>query len=390
MTTTKTDAAPEGGLDIDSLCAAAAARAGHDDFGTNWREGLEQLAVSANALNLDAASYQGMVAQISAFLDARLLAHKGFAENPGYSTVTIRQPIIIAGLVRSGTTILHKLLSIDPQFQVPEHWLTMAPMPRPPRDTWAENPIYRKLAGILDAQMEISPELIEHHNQAADEADETLLLQSQTFCSNIFPSAFGVPDYDRWFRSVDERPYFRYVADVLRLIGMNEPDRRWLTKNPTDLFSLDSVLDVFPDALIVQTHRDPVQSIPSVAGTIRSVRRIFLPGEPDKAAIGTREAEFWAEALRRAQETRQRREIHAIDIEFGDFMRDQIGVVRRIYDHFGLTLSPQTEEAMQDWLAAHPRQSKSLQRVAPEEYGLTAEGLAETFADYRRARCYAG
>lgn len=389
MTTSTTDTALADGLDADSLCAAAAARAGHDDFGSNWREGLDHLVASANALDLDAASYQGMAAQIGAFLDARLLAQKGFAENPGYRNVEIRQPLIIAGLVRSGTTILHKLLSIDPQFQVPEHWLTMAPMPRPPRDTWAGNPIYRKLAGILDEQMEISPELVEHHNQAADEADETLLLQSQTFCSNIFPSAFGVPDYDRWFRSVDERPYFQYVADVLRLIGLNEPHRRWLTKNPTDLFSLDCVLDVFPDALIVQTHRDPVQSIPSVAGTIRSVRRIFLPGEPDKAAIGTREAEFWAEALRRAQEARQRREVNAIDIEFGDFMRDQMGVVRRIYDHFGLALAPQTEEAMQNWLAAHPRQSKSLQRVAPQEYGLTSEGLAETFADYRRSRGYA-
>lgn len=389
MTTSTTDTALASGLDADSLCAAAAARAGHDDFGSNWREGLDHLVASANALDLDAASYQGMAAQIGAFLDARLLAQKGFAENPGYRNVEIRQPLIIAGLVRSGTTILHKLLSIDPQFQVPEHWLTMAPMPRPPRDTWAGNPIYRKLAGILDEQMEISPELVEHHNQAADEADETLLLQSQTFCSNIFPSAFGVPDYDRWFRSVDERPYFHYVADVLRLIGLNEPHRRWLTKNPTDLFSLDCVLDVFPDALIVQTHRDPVQSIPSVAGTIRSVRRIFLPGEPDKAAIGTREAEFWAEALRRAQEARQRRKVNAIDIEFGDFMRDQMGVVRRIYDHFGLALAPQTEEAMQNWLAAHPRQSKSLQRVAPQEYGLTSDGLAETFADYRRSRGYA-
>lgn len=389
MTTSTTDTALASGLDADSLCAAAAARAGHDDFGSNWREGLDHLVASANALDLDAASYQGMAAQIGAFLDARLLAQKGFAENPGYRNVEIRQPLIIAGLVRSGTTVLHKLLSIDPQFQVPEHWLTMAPMPRPPRETWAGNPIYRKLAGILDEQMEISPELVEHHNQAADEADETLLLQSQTFCSNIFPSAFGVPDYDRWFRSVDERPYFHYVADVLRLIGLNEPHRRWLTKNPTDLFSLDCVLDVFPDALIVQTHRDPVQSIPSVAGTIRSVRRIFLPGEPDKAAIGTREAEFWAEALRRAQEARQRRKVNAIDIEFGDFMRDQMGVVRRIYEHFGLALAPQTEEAMQDWLGAHPRQSKSLQRVAPQEYGLTAEGLAETFADYRRSRGYA-
>ncbi|HEY6870707.1 MAG TPA: sulfotransferase [Novosphingobium sp.] len=374
--------------DIDDLCAAAAARVGYGEFGDNWREGLEQLVGSVNSMGLPAASCEGIATQIGAFLDARLHAQRGFAEHPGYKDVAIRRPMIIAGLVRSGTTVLHKLLSIDPQFQAPEHWLIMAPMPRPARSTWPSNPIYRRLAGILDSQMEISPELIEHHGQAVDEADETLLLQCQTFCANMFPSAFGVSDYDRWFRSVDERPYLRYVADVLRLIGLNEPERRWLTKNPTDLFSLDAVLDVFPDAMIVQTHRDPVQSIPSVAGTIRSVRRLFLEGEPDCAEIGQREAEFWAEALRRAQQTRERTGVDAIDIEFRDFMADQLGVVRQIYQHFDLTLSPETEQAMQRWLDAHPRRSTSLQRVAPEEFGLTAGGLAQKFGEYRALRGY--
>jgi hypothetical protein len=375
-------------LEATWLRDAAARRGGHDDFGSGWEEGLDVLVNAIRKLDMPPVAQAGAAKHLGMFLDARLTARKGLKENPGYRDVAIRQPIIIAGLVRSGTTALHKLLSMDPNFQVPEHWLTMAPMPRPPRSQWADIPSYRVLSGHMDSQLQISPELKEHHIMAVDEAEETLFIQAQTFCSNMFPSMYDAPDYDRWFRATDERPHYRHVADVLRLIGLHEPERRWLLKNPTDLYSLGAVLDVFPDALVIQTHRDPVQSIPSVASTILSGRRMVQCMEPNADRIGDREAEFWAEALRRAAQARSRTGTRAIDIEFSAFMTDQLGTIKRIYSHFGLPLAPETEARMQRWLAANPRRSAALQRVAPEEFGLTAAGLKSIYADYRLQHGY--
>ena len=120
-----------------------------------------------------------------------------------------------------------------------------------------------------------------------------------------------------------------------------------------------------------------------------SGRRTVDPREPDGNQIGARETQFWAEALRRAEESRARTKVPAIDVEFNEFLADQIGTVRRIYDHFGLILSHDAETRMHTWLARNPRRSTSLQRVAPEEFGLTAERLKATFAHYRALRGYA-
>lgn len=376
-------------LDADRLKQDAVGRIGHDDFGTGWEEGYDLLLSALHKLDMSLSSAQRAARQIGVFLDARLYANRGFAQYPQALDVPIVKPIVIAGLVRSGTTVLHKILSLDPQFQAPQHWLTMAPMPRPPVSEWRSVSAYRNLAGLVEDNLEISPELIEHHGISVDDAEETLFIQAQTFCSNIYPSMYDVPDYDRWFQSTDERPHYRYIAKILKLIGANEPEKRWLLKNPTDLFSLDAVLDTFSDAMVIQTHRDPIQSVPSVCGTILSGRRMVQDEPQDPARLGARESRFWADALRRAEDARTKHNPPAIDIEFHSFMADQLGTVRQIYDHFGLTLSAESEGRMQAWLDANPRRSASLQRVAPEEFGLTHARLADQYADYRSKRGYA-
>lgn len=373
---------------LDRMIATARAHVGLTDLGTGWEEGFTRLLADLDRLALPPDAAERTARKIGSLLEARLRAEQGWKAHPDCLHAPIVRPVIIAGLVRSGTTALHKLMAMDPQFQVPEYWLNFAPMPRPPRDQWIASPIYRQLAGYLDEQIGDAPELKTDHDQAIDDAEESIYILAQNFVHNLFASLWDLPGYDAWYRTQDETPNYRRLADVLRLIGKGD-SRRWLLKNPTDLFSLDAVLNVFPDALVVQTHRDPVQAIPSVCGLLWGARRAMSGPDSDPRRIGPRESSFYAEALDRASTARMRAPEQFVDVEFREFVGDQLACVRMIYDRFGLGLTPEVEARMQRWLSANPRRSSSLQRRDPEEFGLTAAGLTRDYAHYRAARGYA-
>ena len=381
-------------LTSDALMAASAARTGLDDFGLSevggdgFREGLDRLLADIRKLDLSTDYQEATAWQLGSFLDARARAvHglKGLAGGPR----PIRQPLIIAGLVRSGTTALHQLLSMDPQFQGPEHWLTMVPMPRPARDDWDQVPEYRAIAERMAAYVAAAPEMADDHMMSAEGVEESLFILAQSFASNMFPSMWQVPDYDRWYQSRPDTDSYRWLARVLGLIGAND-DRRWLLKNPTDLFSLAEVLEVFPDALVVQTHRDPVAAIPSIASLIHASRRVFSGDRADPTEVGQREALFWRDALEKAHAVRSTSKARFVDVEFSHFVTDQMATVRNIYDSFGLELTAETEAAMQGWLDAHPRRTGgSGPRYRAADFGLTEDGLRAVYADYRARRGYA-
>jgi hypothetical protein len=372
----------------DAMLAAACARTGLDDFGDPaFREGLERLLAGIAALDLAPGYVAASAAQIGGFLDARLMAVEGWKTNPACLASPIERPLIIAGLVRSGTTALHQLLSLDPQFQGPEHWLTMAPMPRPARRDWVRTLQYPAIADRMAAYVAAAPEISDDHMMTAEGVEESLFILAQSFASNMWPSMWEVPDYDAWYRGRDDAGSYRYLADVLRLIGHGD-DRRWLLKNPTDLYSMAELLSVFPDAMIVQTHRDPVAAMPSIASLIHASRRVFMGDRADPIAVGRREEAFWATALARAEAAREKAPGQFCDVEFKSFVADQMATVRAIYDYFGLVLSDHAAAAMRNWLDAHPRRAAPGPRYRPETYGQTAEGLARIFAAYRAARGY--
>lgn len=376
-------------LTPDAMLAASIARTGLSDFGDpGFREGLDLLLSDIRALELDPACVAVTAWRIGQSLDTRALAIKGLQERPDVLDTPIKAPIIIAGLVRSGTTALHLLMSLDPQFQGPEHWLTVYPMVRPPRHVWDDIPEYRTEKASLDAYLRASPESADDHMMTAEGIEESLFILGSTFASNMWPSMWDVPNYDRWYRARDDSDSYRWLADVLRLIGAGD-DRRWLLKNPTDLFSLQEVLNAFPDAKIIQTHRDPVDTTPSVSNLIFSARRAFCADKAERADVGRREAEMWAQALERAEAVRAGSDNQFVDVEFRDFTRDQMATIRAIYEQFGLTLTEEVEAAMQAWLDAHPHKPSTGPKHKPEDFGLTSEGLEQRFVAYRTRRGYA-
>ncbi|GLS98653.1 sulfotransferase [Sphingobium jiangsuense] len=376
-------------LTPEAMLAASTARTGLADFGDEgFREGLDLLLADIRALDLDPACVAASAFRIGQSLDTRALAVKGLKRHPELLDQPVRAPVIIAGLVRSGTTALHLLLSLDPQFQGPEHWLTVYPMPRPAREDWDAIREYRAEKAALDAFLAAAPEAAADHMMTAEGIEESLFILGASFASNMWPSMWDVPRYDAWYQGRDDSDSYRWLADVLRLIGAGDR-RRWLLKNPTDLFSLREVLTVFPDATVIQTHRDPVEAMPSVSNLIYAARRAFCGAKADPAAVGRRETAIWAEALERAHAVRSASANRFIDVDFRDFTGDQMGTIRRIYDALDLELTAETEGAMRAWLDAHPRRSGGGgPKHRPEDFGLTRAGLEERFAVYRARQGY--
>jgi hypothetical protein len=193
----------------------------------------------------------------------------------------VHAPLVVTGIPRTGTTALHKLLSMDPQFQGLEQWLIGTPMPRPPRLAWDTNPQFRAAVANQQAFLDAVPALRVSHEVNADEVDECLNLLAQSFVSHYPATGFGLPGYDRWWWQRDETDSYRRYADNLRLIGADAPGQRWLLKpgHITHLMPCGGV----SGCLRHPTHRDPAKCIPRSAA---SSGALFFPGANRSAEIG--------------------------------------------------------------------------------------------------------
>lgn len=307
---------------IDELCAQASAACGLHDFGSGFEEALGVLrAAIVEDIALSADNVPRIAGPIVALLVSRAYSEAGWKRHPRCLAQTIRAPLVVTGLPRTGTTALHKLLSMDPQFQGLEQWLCGTPMPRPPRTSWPEVPEFRNAVLAQEAFLQAVPELRVSHEVAADEVDECLNLLAQSFLSHYPSTGLGLPSYDRWWWGRDETASYRRYADNVRLIGANAPAQRWLLKNPGHITHMEALFAVFPDACVVQTHRDPAASIPSVCSVIHPARRFFHAREVDATLIGPRELEFWAWSAERADAVRATHPGRFLDVRFADFQR---------------------------------------------------------------------
>ena len=357
---------------------------GLDDFGPHdYLPGLRQLLSAMDAeLQCTEVGRQFAMGTIVGTLAARLHTEHGWKQRPDCRGIEIRKPIVITGIPRTGTTALHKLLSMDPQFQGLERWLTEAPQARPPRATWASNPCFKATVANLESFFAAMPEMRKAHDMVADEVDECLEVTRQDFVSNRYGSSMHVPSYDRWWRQQSELPSYRRYVDVLRLVGANEPGQRWLLKNPGHVAEIDCLLEVLPDACVIQTHRDPVKAIPSLCSTLTMARRMFEGDATRPEIIGPREIEYWAQAMEKTARARAQRPGQFHDVDHREFHRDPMKVVRGIYDRFDLSLSDEAASRMQRWIADSPTSRHGEHRYDVADYGITAEQIRERFDDY--------
>ena len=323
--------------------------------------------------------------QVIGVLRSRASAINSMKENPGFDGKPITDPVVIVGVPRTGTTALHRLMAVDPRFQGLQTWLIDNPMPRPRIETWGDFPEFRKTVAGLEAHYAAAPDSRAAHHRAAEEVHECCMILWHSFNSNIWACGnWSTPTYDAWRQCQEEDAAYDYYYKCVQLIGSNEPEKRWLLKNPGHIEQLDLLFACYPDARVIQTHRDPAKAIPSLCALLMHAYPIYEEGRYEQRAHNmlTREAAKWARDLRRADKVRERHPGRVIDVIHGDFHRNPMGELERIYSFIGMDIGDDLRAGFARRIEEKPELQHGVHRYDLADFGMTAERLREQYGDY--------
>ena len=368
----------------DQLVAEAQQATGLDDFGDDhFRGGLAELVRGYNReARLNPFGRLMVRAELSGILKSRLAVIDGWKRDPACLEAAVRPRIFVLGLPRTGTTTLHDLLAQDPAHQALDYWLAAAPGPRPEADQVKRDPRYKRARQFLKVSYYLDPGLRAIHNLTDDDPDECRHLLQESFTDDMFYSNATLPSYTEWYARQDMRPSYRHHRDVLKLIQSTCSERRWVLKYPAHLRHLEILLETYPDACIVQTHRDPARVIPSLCSLVTRWRGIY-EDEVDPVQVGNWQLEMWQSRMERAIAVRAgARPEQFFDIQFREVVEDPLGVIQRMYDHFGLELSEAARRRMRDRQRSHPPGQFGQHRYHAEDFGLSESRMAERFKAY--------
>ncbi len=374
-------------LDVDGLLEKAARSTGLADFG--GEEFREPLALLVEGLEKEAnLSTMGRIVARSDLLrtlENRLRLVELFREHPEIAEQPVTRPIFVIGAPRTGTTIFHDLLAMDPDIRVPLAWETSLPLPPPETATFRTDPRIAKVQADLDRLDQLLPDFKKMHPMGAERAQECVAITSHDFASLIYQTQFDVSTYDRWVLDHDMRSALRWHRRFLQVLQWKAPRERWALKSPQHLWHIEQVHREYPDALFVQTHRDPVRVVVSISSLVAALRRL----SSDSVSL-PEVAEYYATALVKAfnntvayRRSGKLPESQVVDLYFQDFIKDEVGTVRRAYQHFGLDLSDQTARAMQSFLDDNPADKHGQHFYNFADTGMDERKLRERFHDYQ-------
>ena len=369
----------------EELQALAAQATGLQDFGPDdYTDGLAVLLDSYHAeAGLTPRGVRVARAMLRGALTARLISEAAWHAHPEHAQVEITRPLFVTGLPRTGTTALHRLLVADPAHQGLEMWLAEVPQPRPPRESWAADPVFGYIQAGCERHHVAHPEFMGVHYMAADQVEECWQLLRQSMRSISWECLAHLPSYSAWLSTQDWTGPYRRHRRNLQLIGLPDAGKRWVLKNPSHLFALDALLAVYPDALVVQTHRDPGTAIASVA----SLAAQASAGWSEVFAghvIGHDQLELWASGLERFRAERTRHDQgRFFDVRYEDLVADPVGTAEAVYAHFGLPFTGAAAASMQalaaERVTASPG-SAPAHRYALADFGLTDADVGARFS----------
>jgi Sulfotransferase family len=386
--TSEASTAPSTTLDLTALMAAAQQAAGLEDFGdlefVQW--GQRWLDCAEQEGNLTDAGRAGLQQLITGWLVNRLRLTEDIKNHPEILDEVIREPIVVTGMPRTGTTKVQKVIAADPGLQNLPFWWVLNIAPMPGAEPGQPDPRIALAAGYIELLKQANPDFLIGHPAFVDEPEEELFVIEQDFRSMGNISRVRVPSY---FNEIVDRPDFESYPFLKLCLQYaqwqrgEEGRRPWVIKTPSHLGNLDKVLNTFPDATIVHTYRDPAVTLGSI-GRIMELFRSLAEDDFDLHDHGRYHLDAWLRMCQRHLQLREDPEIDArvVDVRYDDLKDDVISAVRRVYHRAGRELDAVTEQRMRAWEDGHPQYQLGRFEYTLERYGFTAEGLRSAFADY--------
>lgn len=376
--------APECPLDADALCAKASADTGLSDFGPgDYRERLDvYLAALRDIEGLHPAGVVNFYGQLLQLLKNRLLLADLLHRHPEINDIELRSPVVIAGLPRTGTTHLHNLLASAPTFRTMPYWESNEPFPLPAEAGVQPDPRRARMDVAVSVINLVMPHFALMHEMTTDHVHEEIQLLANDFSTMLFETLAHVPGWRDYYQAHDQTPHYRYLATQLRAMQFLRGGRRWLLKSPQHLEQVPVLDRVFPDSIVVFTHRDPVPVALSMVAMITYSARMHRSAVPVEEIAG-----YWIDRLEWMLNALVRdRDVigpdRSVDIRFDDFMAGELGVAERVYALAGEPFSDAARAAITGYLAGHQRGRVGTVATSAEMFGLAEDDLRDRFAPY--------
>ncbi len=374
-----------GRLSVDELMRSARARTGLEDFGDeSFRVPLGVLVDSIESeACLHAVGRMITGTRLVAALSTRLLVQQYLGRHPEVATRTLPAPIVIAGLQRTGTTMLHRLLASDPELRAVLSWEGLAPVPAR-RPVFGVDPRYVQAKVSERALAYMAPAFFAIHPAEADAPEEDVLLLDYAFMSTTPEATLHVPAYAAWLEGQDHTAAYEYFATLLRVLVHQRGPARLVLKTPHHLEYFDVLRKVFPGVRIVQTHRDPARTLASFCSMVWHGRGIFSD-EVDAREVGRHWSRKVGRLLERSLDVRAAAgDDGFVDVSYYDLIRDPVATVRDLYRRLDLEFSADAEAGMDRTRERNPQNKYGSHRYRLEDFGLDAAGVEPLFARYRQ------
>jgi len=378
--------APACPLDAETISAAARLQTGLDDAGDpSFSDRLEILCAALRTeAGLSAPGIVSWHTQLVGLVKNRLLIEDLLRRHPEIHDIEVNAPIVIAGLPRTGTTHLHNLISADPALRSLPYWESLEPVlglgeqvgPGQPDPRLARTEV---ALSFLDAAL---PYFNRMHEMTVDHVHEEIQLLAIDFSTMLFETTAPMASWRDAYLARDQRPSYQYLARILKVLQWSRGGTRWVLKSPQHLEQFGPLVDTFPDATFVVTHRDPVSVTASMVVMLAYTARLSRD-EVDLPLLGR----YWSDRLERMlRQCAEDRDLlpaaQSIDVRFDEFMADDLAMVERIYDLADQPFDDTARAAMATFMDEHPRGRHGTVDYDLAEFGLEAAELRRTFAFY--------
>ena len=376
-------------LDADALMARARTNTGLDDFGPDhFMEPLQVLLRSMREeADLTPAGVEMQGGRVVNALENRLRRQALMKAHPEIADETVEVGAIIVGLPRTGSTLLHRLLAASPRATAIVWWETIFPLPRD--ESGAADIAARKAdaEALVEQLVSASAGFEAIHPMDAHAHDEELPLIEQSFISNIPEAMMYLPSYGAWLLEADQHKAYGELIDWLKILQWQDPSRRgrkWVLKAPHHLTAVKTVLEMFPEAAIVMTHRRIDHVIASYSSMVGS-----LTGGNTDTDFRAAQAKHWTARLKRNLEdliaARRDAEDRFVDVHYRALLDDPVGHAIGIFAAAGIPADEQDIAAWKGWLGGNKRDNRPSHKYDLADYGIDPEQLSREFAFYTKA-----